>query len=111
MGTLADWQIHERCMAGMVTPYDPALLNPASLDLRLGSNIMIESAESPEMVLVSIAKHTEENPYLIVPGQLFLAEADPIFNIPNDLDGGAAKAVATCGTPCSRLKSRSRAGD
>jgi len=25
MGTLADWQIHERCKVGMVTPYDPAL--------------------------------------------------------------------------------------
>jgi len=87
MGTLADWQIHERCKVGMVTPYDPALLNPASLDLRLGSNIMIESAESPEMVLVSIAKYTEENPYLIVPGQFFLAETEELFNIPNDLEG------------------------
>ena len=87
MGTLADWQIHERCMAGIITPYDPALLNPASLDLRLGSNIMIESAESPEMVLVSIAKYTEKNPYFIVPGQFFLAETEEFFNIPNDLEG------------------------
>jgi dCTP deaminase len=87
MGTLADWQIYERCINGMVVPFEPELLGPASLDLRLGSNIMIESAESPEMVLLSIAGYTQENPYPIVPGQFFLAEAEPIFNIPQDLEG------------------------
>jgi len=87
MGTLADWQIYDRCMAGMVVPFDPELLNPASLDLRLGSNIMIESAESPAMVPYSIAGYTSENPYLIVPKQFFLAEAEPLFNMPEDLEG------------------------
>jgi len=87
MGTLADWQIHGRCKAGAIAPYDHNLVNPASIDLRLGSNIMIESAEGPEMVLVSIAKYTEKNPYPIVPGQFFLAETEELFNIPNDLEG------------------------
>jgi dCTP deaminase len=87
MGTLADWQIYDRCMAGMVVPFEPELLNPASLDLRLGSNIMVESAESPEMVPYSIAGYTKEDPYLVVPGQFFLAETDPLFNIPEDLEG------------------------
>jgi dCTP deaminase len=39
------------------------------------------------MVPLSIAEYTQENPYPIVPGQFFLAEAEPIFNIPQDLEG------------------------
>jgi len=87
MGTLADFQIHELCMAGMVTPYDPLLLNPASLDLRLGSNILIESAEGPRLIPYPIARHTESDPYRMMPGQFILAEAEPIFNIPEDIEG------------------------
>lgn len=31
-----DTELHAAAAAGMVTPYDPALVNPASIDLRLG---------------------------------------------------------------------------
>ena len=87
MATLADFQIHLLCEAGMVVPYDPSLLNPASLDLRLGNNIMIESVESNQLVPCSIKRYTQENPYQMVPGQFILAEAEPIFNIPDNIEG------------------------
>ena len=70
---LPDFQIAELCRAGMVTPFDPELLNPASLDVRLGDTLLIESAESPEMVRYSLHQHHELDPYLFVPGQLALA--------------------------------------
>ena len=83
MTVLADFQIRALCESGMVTPFDPELLNPASLDLRLGSNILIESSEGPDLVPCCIANYTPANPYQVVPGQFLLAEAEPIFNLPN----------------------------
>ena len=83
MTVLADFQICALCESGMVTPFDPALLNPASLDLRLGDNILIESSEGPDLVPYSIAGHTPHNPYRLVPGQFCLAETQETFNLPN----------------------------
>jgi dCTP deaminase len=37
---LCDSKIRALCAEGLVTPYDPALVNPASLDVRLGENIL-----------------------------------------------------------------------
>lgn len=84
---LADFQIRALCESGMVTPFDPSLVNPASLDLRLGSNILIESAEGPELVPYSLAHHTADDPYRLVPGQFVLAETQETFNLPNNLAG------------------------
>lgn len=83
MTVLADFQIRALCESGMVTPFEPALLNPASLDLRLGSNILIESAEGPGLVPYSLAHHTADDPYHMVPGQFVLAETQETFNLPN----------------------------
>ena len=82
---LADFQIRALCETGMVTPFDPALVNPASLDLRLGDNILIESAEGPGLVPYSLASHTPGDPYRLVPGQFVLAETQETFNLPNHL--------------------------
>jgi dCTP deaminase len=84
---LADFQIRALCESGMVTPYDPSLVNPASLDLRLGDNIMIEGAEGPDLVPYSLTGHTAEDPYRLVPGQFVLAETVETFNIPNTIAG------------------------
>ena len=71
----------------MVENYDPALINPASLDLRLGELIMIESAEDLIMRPCSIAGHTADNPYMLRPGQFILAETIEQFNMPEDIAG------------------------
>ena len=85
MSILADWQITARCEGGMVTPFDPDLVNPASLDVRLGDTLLIESAVTDVMVPYPLAGHTQENPYLLVPGQFVLGHTIETFNLPGDI--------------------------
>jgi len=71
----------------MIEPFEPELLNPASLDLRLGGNIMVEVEHTSELQLQSIAHCTAENPYWLAPGEFVLAETHETFNMPNDVCG------------------------
>lgn len=87
MTILCDFEIKSLCAGGMVENYDPELLNPASLDLRLGETIMIESAESLEMRPLSIARYTVDNPYELRPNQFILAQTIEIFNMPENIAG------------------------
>lgn len=81
---LCDYQITARCNGGMVAPFDPALVNPASLDVRLGDALLIESAERTELVPYPLHQHTQDNPYLLRPGQFVLAHTVETFNLPTD---------------------------
>ncbi len=86
MPVLSDWEIKARCKGGnMVTPFNPALLNPASLDVVLGDQLMIESIYQPEFVRIDISHNTESDPYLLQPGGFCLAETKETFNLPEDL--------------------------
>lgn len=80
---LADRDIRNLCEAGMVTPFDPELLNPASLDVRLGDLLLIETVQGPDLVPYPLSRHTEQNPYLLVPGQFALAQTVETFNLPS----------------------------
>ena len=82
---LADWQIASRCDAGMVEGYDPDLINPASLDVRLGDSLLIESAQTRDLVPYPLSKHTEDNPYELRPGQFCLAPTMEVFHLPDDV--------------------------
>ena len=82
---LCDWEIRARCMGGMVIDYDDDLINPASLDVRLGDTLLIESVESPALVPYPLHQHMEDDPYLMVPGQFALAETIETFKLPDDL--------------------------
>jgi len=84
---ISDWQIAERCRAGMVGGWDPALVNPASLDVRLGDTLLIESAQSPELVRYPLHRHSQDDPYELRPGQFCLADTIEVFNIPDDIAG------------------------
>lgn len=86
MSTLADWQIAELCRHGLVTPFNPEMLNPASIDVRLGDTLLIESAEGP-MVPYPLGQRTREEPYLLVPGQFVLGQTVESFNVPDNLTG------------------------
>ena len=52
----------------MVVPFDRKLINPASLDVRLGDNLMIETMYQEDLVRLDISKRTEDDPYLLMPG-------------------------------------------
>ena len=82
---LSDWQIRSRCEGGMIQGYADELINPASLDVRLGDTLLIESAVSRELVPYPLGGHTEANPYELVPGQFCLAQTVEVFNLPDDI--------------------------
>jgi dCTP deaminase len=79
---LPDIEIRRLCDAGMVTPFDPSLVNPASLDVRLGHQLLIESCQSPQLVPYPLDQHSEADPYLLQPGQFVLAPTLETFNLP-----------------------------
>lgn len=84
---LADFQITNLCHAGMVEPFDPALVNPASLDIRLGPEILIEAHQEGGWAPFSIADCSEASPWLLRPGQFILAESVETFNLPASVAG------------------------
>jgi len=82
---LADWQITARCNGGMVTPFDPALVNPASLDVRLGPRIQVEQLFKRELRIVDISHTSAERPYWVWPHQFLLAQTIETFHLPDDI--------------------------
>ena len=83
---LPDHEIARLCkQEAMVPPYNDDNLNPASLDVTLGDRIMIEVAGHPELQILGITGHTEEDPFWIQPGEWFLAETREIFNLPDHI--------------------------
>lgn len=89
MTVLCDSEIADLCVGGMVKPFDRSMINPASLDLRLGDRIMIESAQSSAMITMDLRNMgaCEADPYLLVPGQFILAETVEVFNLPHMVAG------------------------
>jgi dCTP deaminase len=67
----------------MVSPYNEEQLNPASYDVTLGTQIMMEVVSTTELQKVQLHGHTQQDPFWIQPGEFFLAETQEIFNLPN----------------------------
>lgn len=84
---LCDTEIRALCEEGLVDPYDPALVNPASLDVRLGENILVEAEFTSHMQPRSIARFTEEYPFLLQPQEFILAETVETFFLPSFIAG------------------------
>lgn len=81
---LPDHEIRRLCQQhAMVTPFNPDLLNPASIDVTIGGRIMVEMPEAPELQMVSIEGHTAADPFMVQPGMFLLAETREIFNLPD----------------------------
>ena len=81
---LPDYEIHELCSKhAMVVPFDPELLNPASLDVLLGDRLMVEVEHSSSMQIMGIGHCTQADPYWLAPGEFCLAETREIFNLPD----------------------------
>lgn len=83
MTVLADWQIRHYCEADLlIEPFQEELLNPASIDVRLGNKIMIEVADQPQLIQADISNRTASNPYRMVPGEFCLAEIQEVISLP-----------------------------
>ena len=84
---LCDTEIRALCAEGLVDPYDPELVNPASLDVRLGENLLVEVALTSQMQPFSIKGYTEDRPFLLPPKEFILAETVETFFLPSFLAG------------------------
>jgi dCTP deaminase len=92
----------------MVAPFDPGLVNPASLDIRVGNTAKLRTQKvtgkvtiyqweqfedkwiTPDGTLVKCAyididlsKYSEEKPYWLLPNQRALIDSLETFNLPN----------------------------
>jgi dCTP deaminase len=98
---LVDWQIKFLCSPPkwlmrltrlkplVESEFDSSLVNPASLDIRVGNTIEIMVAkENPdgtilaEFVHLDISSYTKNNPYQFAPGDRILASSLETFNMP-----------------------------
>ena len=97
---LVDWQIRLLCEnQKLVEPYDPELINPSSLDIRLGNNLIVhvkgdgwftrlwkkitrQEIIEPHEEFLDISDRTKEDPYILKPNEFVLAETLEYFNIP-----------------------------
>jgi len=67
----------------MVEPFAPELLNPASLDIRIGNSIVIEDETQDDITkTIDISERSEEEPYWVPPGGWLLASSLEVFNLP-----------------------------
>lgn len=86
MSVLCDWEIRSLCEGQqMVERYHPGLVNPASLDLRLGDRLQVEQRWSRQMRTIDISNHTARRPYWLKPGHFVLGETREVFNLPDNI--------------------------
>lgn len=84
MSTIVDHQIrHLARTMGLVEPFDPELVNPASYDVTLGSTLLREGGAGEERwVEVDI----ENGVYSLAPGEFVLAHTAEIVRVPSNLE-------------------------
>lgn len=81
---LVDYQIRARASSGMVLPFIDEHVNPASLDVTLGNTLLVETAESADLVPVDLGLYDQDWPYHLPPGGFCLAETRESFALPVD---------------------------
>jgi dCTP deaminase len=89
MSTIVDHQIMQRArLDQMIEPFNPAQLNPASYDVRLGSDIKVEGKTiGPEKYRQRWHEISlEESIYYLDPGEFVLAVTQEYVRIPNDME-------------------------
>lgn len=86
---LVDYQINELCNEGLVTPCDRSLINPASLDVRIGNSAIVEYlfGDKPEWANLDLSQYSIEAPYWLQPKEFILVATLEQFNMPNNVAG------------------------
>lgn len=83
---LCDWEIRSLCEAQqLVESFDPDLVNPASLDVRLGDRLQVEQWWSRKMRTIDISGYTAQRPYWLRPSHFVLAQTHEVFNLPDNI--------------------------
>lgn len=98
--TLVDFEIIERCKRNrLIEPFDPEMVNPASIDVRIGDSVLVERKITFDArytqhkqfkegwAEIDISDRTADNPYWIQPCEFILVATLETFNMPSDLVG------------------------
>lgn len=91
MSVLCDFEIRQLCEQGMVQPFDPALINPASLDIRIGNKLLIASPvyypdfDPHGWMEEDISDLSKDQPFMLAPRQFVLVESLETFHVPNSV--------------------------
>jgi dCTP deaminase len=80
MSTIVDSQILSMCLSGegLIMPFHPSQVNPASYDVRLGETVLIEQPEGGWI--------EKSLPYSLAPGEFILGCTKEWVNIPSDME-------------------------
>lgn len=78
MTILCDTDLHGLLVHGLVKEYDVAMVNPASFDIRVGRNVIIEQAHGRWE-----RKIVPDNGLIVEPGDFLLVETMESFCVPN----------------------------
>ena len=82
MATIVDHQIRHLCRtAGMVEPFDPDMINPASIDVTLGDQLLVEN-DHGDFTPFNIRHET----FYMPPGAFVLAHTAEFVRVPNQLE-------------------------
>ena len=82
MATICDYQIRMLCrMAGLVEPFDPDMINPASIDVTLGEEILVEN-DNGGFTPFNIKEQT----FYMPPGAFILASTAEWVRVPNSME-------------------------
>ena len=90
---LVDWQIHDRITRGYirVDPFDPRLVQPNSLDIRLGNHFVwyepgqeVIDPFQEETVTANVSEVTADS-ITLEPGSFMLAETFEVIGLPDNI--------------------------
>lgn len=72
----------------LLEPFNPNLVNPASIDIRIGRYLKLEDKDSDgnsAFMDVDLQEYSQENPFIVYPEQLILVETFESIRVPTDL--------------------------
>ena len=84
MSSLIDRELHAWASSGGVTPFDPGLINPASINLRVGNRAVVETRHGMEEI--SLTRYCEAVPLWVEPGGWILTDTIELIEIPSDME-------------------------
>lgn len=93
MSLLSYNELCELVESGVISPVDPSSINAASIDVRLGKDIVVERYVDNRVSAIDLAKRevfpgmktTIETHYDLRPNEFILAHTMETFNLPDDI--------------------------
>lgn len=80
---LVDYQLHSLCEQGLLDPFNPDLINPASIDVRIGNTAYVETEEG--WYFHELTQYTEAKPLWVQPKEFLLVDTLETFNVPSNV--------------------------